>query len=147
MRTAEYSVEIEQSLDIVYDFTVDPGRFSEWIPNDEAEVIVDDESLTIGSTYKVQRGKEGNRRRALVYEILALEPKVMITEKTSGRLLTYTLRRTFAEENGKTTVNEFIEMEDPSGLAKLVTGFMLGRVKKLHRQSLLRLKAILEKAG
>jgi uncharacterized protein YndB with AHSA1/START domain len=147
MRTAEYSVEIDRSLDIVYEFTVDPGRFSEWIPNDEAQVIVDDESLTIGSTYKVQQGTEGNRRRALIYEILALEPNVLITEKTSGRLLTYILRRTFAEENGKTTVKEVIEMEDPSGLAKLLAGFMLGRVKKLHKQSLQRLKAILEEAG
>jgi hypothetical protein len=95
----------------------------------------------------VQQGKEGNRRRALVYEILALEPKLLITEKTSGRLLTYTIRRTFAEENGKTTVNEVIEMEDPPGLAKLLGGFMLGRVKKLHQQSLQRLKAILEQAG
>jgi uncharacterized protein YndB with AHSA1/START domain len=146
MRTAEYSVEIEKPVDAVYDFSVDPGRMAEWIGNDETKLVVDDSPLAIGSTYKVQQGKEGNRRRALVYEILALEPKVMITEKTSGRLLTYTLRRTFAEGNGKTTVNEFIEMEDPSGVAKLLAGFMLGRVKKLHRQSLLRLKAILEKA-
>jgi len=147
MRTAEYSVEIEKPVDAVYDFSVDPGRMAEWIGNDETKLVVDDSPLAIGSTYKLQQGEEGNKRRQLVYEVVALEPKTLVTVRTTGRLLTYTLRSTFAEENGKTTVNEVIEMEDPSGLAKLLGGFMLGRVKKLRQQSLLRLKAILEQAG
>ena len=144
MRTVAYSIDIDRPVDVVYDYSIDPGRFSEWIPNDEAEVIIDGDSLTIGSTYTVQQGKQGKSRRALIYEILALEPTVLVTEKTSGRLLTYTLHRTFSEENGKTTVSEVIEMEDPPGLAKLLAGFMLGRVKKLHQQSLQRLKNALE---
>jgi len=108
MRTAEYSVEIEKPVDAVYDFSVDPGRMAEWIGNDETKLVVDDSPLAIGSTYKLQQGEEGNKRRQLVYEVVALEPKTLVTVRTTGRLLTYTLRSTFAEENGKTTVNEVI---------------------------------------
>jgi uncharacterized protein YndB with AHSA1/START domain len=147
MRTAEFSVVIEKPVDAVYDFSVDPGRMAEWMVNDKTQLTVDDGPLAIGSTYNLQQGGEGNSRRQLVYEVVALEPKTLVTVKTSGRLLTYTARRSYAEENGKTTVTEVIEMEDPPGLARLLGGFMLGRVKKLRLQSLQRLKASLEQPG
>ena len=146
MRTVQYSIEVGQPRDVVYQFAVDPGRMASWVVNDDVRLSIADEPLEVGSTYTVHNGDGENNRRTFIYEVVALEPDTSMAIRSAGRLLTYTTRRSFAEESGKTTVSETIEMEDPPGMAKLLGGFMMGRVKKNHQQSLQRLKAILEQS-
>ncbi len=64
--------------------------------------------------------------------------------KTEGRLLTYTSRKIFHEENGNTRVADILEMENPPGLLNLLGGMVFGQLKKSHQGSLTRLKAALE---
>lgn len=111
------------------------------------QLIVDDGPLKKGSTYRIQEGKGGNSRRALVYEVVALEPMVLVAVRTSGRLLTYTASRSYSQENGKSTVTEVVDMEDPPGLSKPLGRFMLGRIKKSRLATLQRLKTVLESPG
>jgi len=147
MRTTEYSIEIDRPLDVVYDFSVDPSHMSEWLVDDKKQLFVDDGPLAPGSRYRIQQGEGGNNRRTFVYEVVALEPMAQVTVRTSGRLLTYTAHRRYVDNNGKSTVTEVIEMEDPPGLSKPLGGFMLGRIKKVRQQNLQRLKNIVEQQG
>ena len=72
------------------------------------------------------------------------ESPTSFTVKTEGRLLTYTARRIFLGENGKTRITDVIEMENPPGLLNFLGGYVLGQIKKSHQNSLRRLKAALE---
>ena len=144
MRTAEITLGINQPAAIVYNFVVDPDHIASWVANEDSQITVDAGPLQIGSTFTVQRGDDDSERRRLIYEVVALEPESEVALRTAGRLMTYTTRRKFSEQDGKTLVTELIEMEDPPGLAKLLTGFMLGRDKKLHQKNLQRLKTALK---
>lgn len=148
MRVASYAIDIEKPSNIVYHFSVDPGRMAEWLPDGDGQLIIDDGPLKIGSTFTLQRGEDGSKRSQFVYEVVGLEADSLVSLKSSGRLLTFTISRTFSEKSLKTTtVSDLIEMEDPPGLARLLGTFMMGRLKSTHHQGLQRLKNNLENSG
>ena len=144
MRTAEISVEIEKPATDVYNHVVDSDHITTWATKDDSLVHGLDGPIEVGSTFSEESpGNETDRRR-FIYEIVALEPGDMVAIKTAGRLLTYTARRTFNGSTAVTVVKEVIEMEDPPGLARLLGGFMMGRIKRTHQKSLQELKTSLE---
>jgi hypothetical protein len=147
MRTEEMSLEIHRLVTEVYNFATNPVSFSKWIGGKDNQVSGHDGPIEIGSTFSVQRAGSNSERRRMVYEVVALKPESHVAVRTTGRLLTYTAHRTFAEHGGSTTITERIEMEDPPGLARLLAGFMMGRVKKAHQQNLQELESSLEETA
>lgn len=147
MRSEEMSQVIHRPAADVYSYATNPAHFSTWIGKNDSQVSGPDGPIEIGSTFSVQRVDSDSERRRIIYKVVALEPEEHVTIQTAGRLLTYTARRSFAEHNGATTVTERIEMEDPPGIARLLAGFMMGRIKKAHQQNLQEFKTSLEETA
>jgi uncharacterized protein YndB with AHSA1/START domain len=145
MRRSELSIEVDGPREAVFEYVLDPRKLADWVAQDGQGVVTGDEKLALGSTYTVSTG-EGSKR-TFEYEVIGLEQPSFIAVKTEGSILTYSSRLTFEEQDGQTAVREVIEMDDPSGIFRLLGGWMMGRVEKTHRERLERLAGVVAKPG
>jgi uncharacterized protein YndB with AHSA1/START domain len=140
LRTTELSILINHPAAEVFHFATDPTHLSEWILGENQTLTVAEGPLEVGFSFTLNQGDE-NRRRQFIYNVIDLQSPTSFGVKTEGRILTYSSRLLFKEENGKTRVTDIIEMEDPPGMLNLLGGFVLGQLKKSHQNNLERLKS------
>jgi uncharacterized protein YndB with AHSA1/START domain len=140
MRRSELSIEVDGTREAVFEYVLDPRKLADWVAQDGQGVVTGDEKLVLGSTYTVSTGESS--KRTFEYEVIGLEQPSFIAVKTEGSILTYSSRLTFEEQDGQTTVKDVIEMDDPSGIFKLLGGWMMGRVEKTHQERLDRLGGV-----
>lgn len=143
MRSTELSILIDHPANEVFRFATDPAHLPEWIMEEDQTLRISTGPIGEGYKFAVNRGGD-NRRREFIYHVVRFESPTSFTVKSEGRLLTYTSRRIFQEESGKTRVTDVLKMENPPGLLNLLGGMVLGQLKKTHQGSLARLKAALE---
>lgn len=140
MRTTELSILIDHPAAEVFLFATNPTHLSEWILGENQTLTVAEGPIEMGFSFTLNQGAN-NRRREFIYKVIDLQSPTSFGVKTEGRILTYSSRLMFKEENGKTRVTDILEMEDPPGLLNLLGGLVLRQLKKSHQNSLERLKA------
>jgi len=145
MRRIELSIVVEGPRDAVFEYVLDPKKLAEWVAQDGQGVVTGEDNLALGSTYTVSTGESS--KRTFEYEVIGLEQPSFIAVKTEGSILTYSSRLTFEEQDGQTAVKEVIEMDDPSGIFKLLGGWLMGRVEKTHQERLDRLAGVVANPG
>jgi hypothetical protein len=140
MRTTDISQTIPLSVADTFSYATNLKHPDHWLVADGQTLKSSAESLGQGVSFRVIRGNG----MEFVYDVTEFDPPSTFTVRTEGRILTYTSRRTFREQNGMTQVVDHIQMEPPPGILRSIGWWILRGVRGAHEKSLLKLKEALE---
>ncbi|MBS1795073.1 MAG: SRPBCC family protein [Acidobacteria bacterium] len=96
-------IEIDKPRELVWNYFVDEGKMSEWMPNLKQIELVGGRRHEVGSRYRMTF--EENGRRVVMEETLTeFRPNELFAFHLENEIISDDVRVNFTEENGKTVI-------------------------------------------